>query len=185
MSAYEQDASAMGRISAWWNAYGVAKEYVFGVGFNAARPELFARYSPLPESVHAAHSIYFQVLGNHGFIGLFLFLGVFGSTYWMAGRLRKEARNMPQARWCEDLGGMAQVALIGYAAGGAFLSLAYFDLPYNVMMLVVLARVWVRQRGWETDPVYKPGWLSVPGLVGEAGATPAAKPAAVARGPVR
>ena len=39
ISEYEQDGSAMGRISAWWNAWGIAKNYVFGVGFNAARPE--------------------------------------------------------------------------------------------------------------------------------------------------
>jgi putative inorganic carbon (HCO3(-)) transporter len=163
---YSEDRSAMGRISAWWNAFGIAKTYIFGVGFNAARPELFARFSPFPDFVHAAHSIYFQVLGNHGFVGLFLFLGIFGSTYFSAARLRKECRNIPQARWCDELAAMCQVSLVGYAVGGAFLSLSYFDLPYNVMMLVVLARVWVRQRGWETEPVYKTGWLTLPGLAG-------------------
>jgi len=32
---------------------------------------------------------------------------------------------------------MVQVSLIGYAIGGAFLSLAYLDLPYYIMGLVV------------------------------------------------
>jgi probable O-glycosylation ligase (exosortase A-associated) len=164
ISTYEQDASALGRISAWWTAFGVAKNYPFGAGFNVARPELFALYSPYPESVHAAHSIYFQVLGNHGFIGLFIFLAIFGTTYLAASRLRKESKVFTHAKWCDDLGAMAQVSLIGYGVGGAFLSLAYFDLPYNIMMLVVLSRVWVRHRGWETEPVYKPGWLTIPGL---------------------
>lgn len=164
MGEYGEDRSALGRISAWWNAWGIAKNYIFGVGFNAARTDLFARYSPYPDFVHAAHSIYFQILGNHGFIGLFLFLGFFISTYWAAGRLRREALINPSAIWCDDLGAMAQVSLIGYAVGGAFLSLAYFDLPYNVMMLVVLSRVWVAQRGWETEPVYAIGWRTIPGL---------------------
>lgn len=163
ISSYEEDRSAMGRISAWWNAYGVAKNYFFGGGMEVGRPELFALYSPFPDYVHAAHSIYFQALGNHGFIGLFIFLAIFGSTYWWAGRLRREAADIPEARWAYDLGGMTQVSLIGYAVGGAFLSLAYFDLPYNVMMMVVLARVWVRKKGWLT----------------EAGAVPAAPAAAV------
>lgn len=165
IQTYEEDESAMGRISAWWNAWGIAKDHVFGVGFDAARPELFARYSPFPEAVHAAHSIYFQILGNHGFVGLLLFLCVFTSTFFLSGRLRKTAGVHPQAAWCADLGSMVQVSLIGYAVGGAFLSLAYFDLPYNMLMLSVLAMRWVQTKGWEREPVYPDRWYTLPGLV--------------------
>lgn len=173
---YQDDRSALGRISAWWNAFGIAKDHVAGVGFNAARPELFQRYSPYPDFVHAAHSIYFQVMGNHGFIGLGLFLGVFGSTYLAARRLRREARGIPEARWCDDLASMAQVSLIGYAVGGAFLSLAYFDLPYNVMMMVVIALSWVQRRAWETEQVPTKGLFRVPGLVQPRPAEPKGAP---------
>ena len=31
-----------------------------------------------------------------------------------------------------------QVGLIGYATGGAFLSLVYFDLPYYLVLIVVV-----------------------------------------------
>jgi len=34
---------------------------------------------------------------------------------------------------------MIQVSLIGYAAGGAFLGLGYFDLPYHLIIILVLA----------------------------------------------
>ncbi len=165
ISAYEDDGSALGRISAWWNAFGIAKEHVFGIGFNAARPELFAQYSPYPERVHAAHSIYFQVMGNHGFMGLLLFLGVFASAYLTAGRLRAQASKIPEAAWCGDLGAMVQVALIGYAIGGAFLSLSYFDLPYNYVMLAVLAMRWLQRRGWETESAEPPSRWRIPGAV--------------------
>jgi hypothetical protein len=57
------------------------------------------------------------------------------------------------------------VSLLGYAVGGAFLSLAYFDLPLNVLVLAVLTRVWVRQRAWESEPVPSPGWRTLPGLI--------------------
>ncbi|WP_394788248.1 putative O-glycosylation ligase, exosortase A system-associated [Rhodoferax sp.] len=161
---YQEDDSSMGRISAWWNAWNIAFHYPFGVGFNAARPELFAQYSPYPDMVHAAHSIYFQVLGNHGFIGLFLFLSIWLATWSSAGWLRTHSARIPEAAWCADLGAMCQVCLVGYAVGGAFLSLAYFDLPYNVMVLVVVARVWVQTRGWEREAAYVPGWKNIPGL---------------------
>lgn len=153
ISDYQSDRSALGRISAWWTAWGVATHYPFGAGFDVARPDLVAMFSPYPDFVHAAHSIYFQILGNHGFIGLLLFLAIWGVTWNSAGWLRREGQKNSQSRWCADLGTMCQVSLIGYLVGGAFLSLSYFDLPYNIMILVVLTRRWVQDKAWEKEPV--------------------------------
>jgi hypothetical protein len=36
---------------------------------------------------------------------------------------------------------MIQVSLVGYASGGAFLGLAYFDFYYTLIALVVLSRI--------------------------------------------
>ena len=162
---YQSDRSAMGRISAWWTAWGIAWDYPLGVGFNAARIELFAKYSPyFSGSTHAAHSIYFQILGNHGFIGLGLFLTIWLLTWSSASWVRKHAKTVPEANWCADLASMCQVSLVGYAVGGAFLSLAYFDLPYDIMVLIVLTRVWIEKRGWEREDSVSPGWRFIPGL---------------------
>ena len=164
IGSYGDDASAMGRISAWWSAWNSAFHYPFGVGFNSARAELFALYSPYGSNPLAAHSIYFQVLGNHGFVGLFLFLGILIATWRSAGWLRTQKFNNPKAKWCNELGTYCQVSLAGYAVGGAFLSLAYFDLPYDIMVMVVLTRVWVEKQSWLTEPTYPPGWKTIPGL---------------------
>jgi len=164
IGTYEQDTSAMGRISAWWNAWNLAFHYPFGAGFNAARPELFAQFSPYPTQIQGAHSIYFLALGNHGFIGLGLFLAIWIATWRSAGWLRTRKDLPPQARWCADLGSMCQVSLVGYLVGGAFLSLTYFDLPYNIMVMVVLTRIWVEKSSWQTEPAYAPGWRTIPGL---------------------
>ena len=169
VGTYEEDQSALGRFSAWWVAWNSAFHYPFGVGFNASRPELFAAYSPYPGmGTPAAHSIYFQVLGNHGFIGLALFLGLWLASWRTASKIRKESAAIPQARWCGELAGMCQVSLLGYAVGGAFLSLSYFDLPYNIMVLLVLSRVWLHTRAWEREPAYTPGRWSIPGLAAPA-----------------
>ena len=124
------------------------------MGFNAARPELFALYSPYGGNPLAAHSIYFQVLGNHGFIGLAIFLAIFIATWRTAGWPKREKFPSPDAKWCNDLGAMCQVALAGYAVGGAFLSLAYFDLPYDIMVIVALTKIWVRKKAWQIEPVH-------------------------------
>ena len=43
---------------------------------------------------------------------------------------------------------MSQVSLAGYAVGGAFLSLSYYDLPYNILILVVLGCRWMDRQEW-------------------------------------
>ena len=175
---YDEDRSALGRFSAWWVSWRLAFDYPLGVGFNIARPELFAQYSPYPDlGTPVAHSIYFQVLGHHGFVGLFIFLMIWLTTWWSCAKLRKEAQQIPQARWCVDLAGMCQVSLVGYLVGGTFLSLSYFDLPYYVLVLAVLARMWVRRKGWESELPLGTGWV-IPGLATKPAA---AKPAAAAR----
>ena len=148
---YEQDASAMGRINAWWTAYNVANSQLTGAGFDMYNREIFAMYAPDPNDIHAAHSIYFQVLGEHGYIGLFLFLGMWLSVWRTATWLIKNGGKEPETKWCQHLGAMCQVCLVGYAVGGAFLSLAYFDLPYNALVMVVLARNWMERKAWLTE----------------------------------
>ena len=146
IGTYQEDSSAQGRINAWWMAWNLAGDKFFGGGFDIYNLVTFFAYAPNPDAVHAAHSIYFQVLGEHGFVGLAIFLLMWGVTWRSAGWLRKNAKDDPDTEWAATLGGMCQVSLIGYAVGGAFLSLAYFDLPYNILILVVITRRWVEQR---------------------------------------
>lgn len=154
--AYEADASAMNRIRSWMVAVQVALHHVTGAGMLYQHPIIYYLwdYSAVLDQGKdiAAHSIYFQILGNHGFIGLFFYLMIGVTTYRSAGWLRRHARAIPEAKWAAMLGSMAQVAMAGFAVGGAFLSLAYADIPFNMMVMVVLARRWVETRGWESDP---------------------------------
>ncbi len=171
--ADELDASSMGRISAWWAAFNIAKDRILGVGFNPARHDLFAIYSPYPDIVQGAHSIYFQVLGNHVFICLFLWLTMWFLTWRSADWLRKNAAQIPESAWCAQFAGMAQVSLLAYFVGGAFLSLSYFDLPYNIMIAVVLTRVWVQKKAWQTEPALAPRRWQIPGMSGPKPPAPA------------
>ena len=151
IGTYKQDDSALGRINAWWMAFNLANHNLFGGGFMIYNVPTFAQYAPDPTDVHAAHSIYFMVLGEQGWIGLFLFL-LLGILIWStAGKLRVAGARQPETRWLSDLGAMCQVSLAGYAVGGAFLSLSYWDFPYNVLILVVIGQRWLASRGWERE----------------------------------
>jgi probable O-glycosylation ligase (exosortase A-associated) len=141
---YQADASAMGRINAWYMAWNLARDRFFGGGFDIYEPATFAAYAPDPNDVHAAHSIYFQVLGEHGFVGLGLYLLV-GLTSWRtAGWIVRHARQVPGMQWAVDMATMIQTSLMGFAVGGAFLSLTYFDVPYYLMCALVATRVLVQ-----------------------------------------
>jgi probable O-glycosylation ligase (exosortase A-associated) len=115
ISTYEQDASAMGRINAWQTAFNIATERLVGGGFELYSYEVFARYAPNPEDVHAAHSIYFQVLGEHGFIGLLLFLLIWWLAWRCANQIKRSAKDQRDWRWAGSLATMIQVSLVGYA----------------------------------------------------------------------
>ena len=139
ISGYEQDSSAMGRINAWWFAYNLAKDHpMTGGGFNTFTRQLFSKYAPIPEDFHDAHSIYFEVLGEQGFFGLALFLALGALTIFAARRVAKLSRPHQQLSWAYDLASLVQVSLIGYAVGGAFLGLAYFDFYYHLIAIVVV-----------------------------------------------
>ncbi len=146
IQTYDEDASALGRINAWWCAFNVALDRPTGIGFTLWRPEIFAQYAPVPSDIHAAHSIYFLVLGNHGFIGLAIFLLVFVFMWRQTAQIRLLAARQKEWKWCDDLAAMCQVSLIGYAIGGAFLSLSYFDLPYYLVVFVSSTLLWIREK---------------------------------------
>jgi probable O-glycosylation ligase (exosortase A-associated) len=169
IETYQSDTSAMGRINAWTMAFNLAKDNLLGGGFAIWNKNLFAVYAPNPDFVVSAHSIYFHMIGEHGFIGLAIYLGFWISTWFSAEWLRKNGPKHPQSEWCGQLGAMVQVALIGFAVGGAFLSLAYFDLPYNLMALTVVAQAWVRTRGWELEGPMAPHgrFLGIPLFFGD------------------
>jgi probable O-glycosylation ligase (exosortase A-associated) len=143
ISEYQSDASAMGRINAWHMAFNLALDRpVVGAGFQAFLPDMFERYAPNPEDIHDAHSIYFEVLAEHGFVGLALFLGIGWFAFRTGSRVIKQVAGHESLTWARDLASMLQVSIIGYAVGGAFLGLAYFDLFYHlVVILIILSKI--------------------------------------------
>lgn len=143
IETYQQDASALGRINAWWTAFYIALDRpLVGGGFDVVSAWTFAKYAPDPAAVHDFHSIYFEVLGEQGFVGLGLFLSIGAVSMASLGRVIAFAKTRRELLWMRDMASMVQVSLIGYAVSGAFLGLAYFDYYYTLVAIAIgLVRV--------------------------------------------
>ncbi len=146
IQTYDEDRSAMGRINAWIMAVNIANDRFLGAGFATATKYIYSVYAPDGATVLVAHSIYFQMLGEHGYFGLLLYLLFWLLTYRTAGRLVHMASVHPTLAWVGELGSMCKVSLVGFAVGGAFLSLAYWDMPFYLMVIVVVAEFWAKQQ---------------------------------------
>lgn len=153
IQTYEEDSSAIGRINSWYFAVELAKEHpVVGGGFSSFTPELFERFAPDPEDFHDSHSIYFGILGHQGFVGLGLFLSLGLMTLIANGRLRRTTKNLPEFEWVYNLASMVRVSLIGYATGGLFLGLQYFDLYYHLVAITVILLLVVQRDMRDRQP---------------------------------
>jgi probable O-glycosylation ligase (exosortase A-associated) len=149
---YQEEGSAQTRINAWWVAWNVATATFVGGGANMFTPAVYAKYAPDPTRVFDVHSIYFEMLGEQGFPGFFLFM-LLGWLFWKrCGRLIKQYKNDPERKWAADLGAMLQVSFIGYAVSGAFLGLAYFDYYYDLIAVALIASMVAERQAAQTSP---------------------------------
>lgn len=140
---YEQDTSAMGRINAWKMAFNVAKDRPFtGAGFDGLSYGTIARYSPRSNvTAGDVHSIYFEVLGEHGFIAFSLFMLLLLFCFFSLRKIKRRLEGVHSAGWLRNYSDMLQISLIAYMVGGAFLGRAYFDLFYHLVAVIVVLKV--------------------------------------------
>lgn len=143
IQTYEHDGSARGRLVAWGVAYRLALAHpVLGGGFRTFTREVFARHLPedVPLQSRDAHSIFFQVLGEHGFTGLFLYVALLLSTMLSLRQMIRKYRDVPSMQWLFHYAQMVEASLIGYVVSGLFLSMSYFDLYYHLVAIAILLK---------------------------------------------
>lgn len=163
INEYEEDKSAMGRLNAWEYAFNAANHNILGMGFDSWSSQTFAMYAPNPLDVHAAHSIYFTILADHGWIGFFLYLIIYLMTWNMLKKVIKDTSQDIKYKEYNILSRMIQIGFLAYFSGGAFLSLSYFDLPWHFISFVILLRLFLdrekvdisyRNRKLRQDSIY-------------------------------
>ena len=144
---YEQDESAQGRLNSWLFALRLASDHpLTGGGFRVVDdPSLYFHYVPNADVVHNFHSIYFEVLGEHGYVGLILFLSLIVVSLGTAQWIIRNARARPDLEWARLLASAVQVSIVGYCAAGTFLNLGFYDLFYALVAMLIATKVVVAQ----------------------------------------
>jgi len=143
-TAPETDASAQSRLRAWKFALDLARDHpVFGGGFETFTLPLYAQYAI--DDSHGPHSIYFQVLAEHGVPGLLLFLSLIASCWWSCRQLIRRFRDSGSLTYLAEYARMVQLSTLAFLVSGAFLGRAYFDLFYQLVATAIILKSLARR----------------------------------------
>jgi putative inorganic carbon (hco3(-)) transporter len=137
ISDYEEDGSFQGRQFAWNFAIETATQRpVVGGGFGVFRldqnPNNVTGTAPWKD----AHSIYFEVLGEHGYVGLVLYLVVVGGTFLKTFTITRRCRGRPELAWERDLAIAARLSLVFHFVGGLTISSTYAQYAFFTLAFV-------------------------------------------------
>jgi probable O-glycosylation ligase (exosortase A-associated) len=143
----QTDSSAQGRLRAWGAAFQMALDFPLGVGVGSFNSAYGRYYMPEEDDVFSsrrwisAHSIYFKVLGESGFLGFILLIAVLVTNFRDNGRCLRFARAHPESSAIEDRWpALLNFGLIGYSVAGAFLGGLSYPHLYFLSGLTVACR---------------------------------------------
>lgn len=148
------DSSFLGRVIAWKLSWLIAIDNPFlGGGMHAVQTQpIWTYYSQLigqldwiptgPPDItpHAAHSIYFEILGDLGFTGVLLYAAMFWAALANCTAAKKTAIAAGTMPWMIDFADALRWSLICYLVTGAALSIGYYELLFVLVALTVCCR---------------------------------------------
>jgi probable O-glycosylation ligase (exosortase A-associated) len=141
IQTYQQDSSAEGRIQIWKAAIKIAlARPLVGGGFMAPYDQdVLDEYAPGTTS-KAVHSIWFENLGENGFIAFGLWLAIAITALQNCRYIIRRTKGSPELKWANDLAHMSFVGIIGFLVGGTFLSLSYWDFYFTLVVVLAATR---------------------------------------------
>jgi O-antigen ligase len=151
IQGYEADSSATTRLAVWGWTWNYAQDNPLGGGFDAYRLNRIQVTAITTEGgegnrsvdarVHADegrawHSAYFEMLGEQGFPGLFLFLVIhLGGLVRMEVIRRRYRKAVDGGEWIAPLATALQHFQVIYLVGASFIAIAF--QPFALMIVGV------------------------------------------------
>ena len=155
---HEQSASV--RIAVWTWTYHFALQHPLGGGFDAYRLDTIdfdLGDREMQEQSRAFHSMYFEVLGEQGFVGIGIFGAMMATFFAGAWRVARRARKFPELDWMTGLARALMVSGLAYFAGTAFIGVAFQPFHYDLFALTVaLLNHYARATAGQKQPLPLP-----------------------------
>lgn len=163
IQGYQQDHSAMSRLAVWSWTLEFVSENPFGGGFGSYR--INQHVIPAPEmpggqleiKARAYHSIYFEVLGEHGYVGVVIFGLIIVVMFANFRKVATAKDESPEALWSAGLSRALTISALVYLAGGAFIGIAFQPFLYYLVAISISMRELVHReqfnalRGKQSD----------------------------------
>jgi probable O-glycosylation ligase (exosortase A-associated) len=160
---YQSENSAYVRILVWQWTLGFVQSNPLGGGFLAYignRIDIPAEPGSPPSVQYsrAYHNMFFSVLGDHGYPGLVLYVGMLISALLALQKARRLTLKLPEHIWCAELAQAVQIGLVTMMAGGFFVEIDWTPLVwYLVTMSICLQQYAIRVTAREpVDPFARP-----------------------------
>ena len=135
-----REASSANRIYFWKIAVEMANDNpLFGVGHNAymSAYNTYDHSNGLYGRSRAAHSSWFSLLAEWGFLGLILYLSVYFYSLFSCAQARKKIKNYSKSKFLKNCIQGIETSLITGGVGITFLSLQYLEMLWHFFALAV------------------------------------------------
>lgn len=161
---YNSESSALGRVAVWLWTLEFVQDHPLGGGFDAYKVNSFQ--VPIEDQPgeyleikgKAFHSIYFEVLGEHGIPGAILFASLLASMVLSLLLVIRHTRDEPELVWLRDMAQTILTAVTVYLVGGAFIGIAFQPmLYYFIAWSVCMAEYLRRYRSERTEAARQAG----------------------------
>jgi probable O-glycosylation ligase (exosortase A-associated) len=145
LKGYEKEDSAQERFWSWEFCTRVGlSNPITGAGFDYYSLDAYERFFPeflsrWPGKVWSCHSMWFTILGEHGLPGFIIWICLIACCTMTIRKIRSFGKIHQQDQWLK-FSDMTTGAMIGYMVSGTFLDVAYFDLFYQLVAAVVIAK---------------------------------------------
>lgn len=136
ISDYKNDGSVQGRFDAWQYAIDKFPERpIMGGGFLVFDDE----------HKTSSHNSYVQALGEHGAVGLILYVSLLVVAALATVSVRRRTAGNSALGWANNLAFMIQISLVGYAVGSLSITAAFFPVLYAILGVLASLQILVKR----------------------------------------
>jgi len=158
---YEEEGSAVSRFWNWeaCKRVGFANPLT-GEGFDYYGRHIYEKYFPEfivqygYDKVWSCHSMWLTVLAEHGILAFLLWIALLISCFLSLRKIHRFSKRIESLQWMGYYASMVEISFVVYMIVGTFLDVAYFDVFYQFIVVVILLKEHMYQmvKSWHSSP---------------------------------